>query len=103
MKREGNPGANPWSIDYFNPPTPHVKPPAPKQWKPPTLRNIPDIDRLFSIQDDLVRAINAADAIEHEASRIKGFRELQTNVENAYKLINRYLREFGATVPGGTF
>jgi hypothetical protein len=104
MERKSNNPADPWSIDYFNPPTPHVKPPAPTKPFERTQKLVPDVDRLFTVQDCLIRAINACDRVEQllKHSEPKGFRELQRNLEDAYKGINKYLKEFGVT-GGNTF
>lgn len=80
--------SNPWAIDYFNPPTPHVE--APKPVVPKPKHAIPGTDQLFKIQDDLIRAVNALDVLKQKP---QGLSEVERNVQNAYRLINRYLKE----------
>ncbi len=85
---------NPWTVNYFDPPSPSVPAPSPKAHTP---RLVPEIDDLFTVQRDLLKALNAKDVIEHElkGSDVKGFRQLEQQLENAYKVINRYLKKYG--------
>lgn len=88
--------SDPWSINYFDPPTPHV--PAPSV-KPRTPRLIPEVDRLFTVQRDALKALQALDALESRLGKDAGkaARELQAlrhEIENTYRVIRSYLDEY---------
>lgn len=91
-KKESNNPADPWSMNYFTPPNTGVKPlNTPRRGRP-----IPDQDALFAIQKDLVKAINALDNLEDDLQRDGSkvdIRAVRVQVENSYKILNRYLRE----------
>lgn len=83
---------DPWSINYFNPPAPNVQAPPsrPKVPKP-----IPDVDRLFQVQRNALKALNEledvlAGAEGHQRHKLQS---LQRDVENTYRVIRSYLNE----------
>lgn len=87
---------DPWSIDYFNPPTPHVPAPAPRSATP---KLIPEQDRLFQVQRDILVALNALDDLEHKLGKDahqyhKELRALRVPVENTYRVIRSYLDKY---------
>lgn len=90
--------ADPWSIDYFNPPTPHVPAPSPRASAP---RLIPEVDRLFRVQRDSLKALNALDELERALGKdargvLKELRALRVEAENTYRVIRSYLDEFAS-------
>lgn len=87
---------DPWSIDYFNPPTPHVAPPTPRTKTP---RLIPESDRLFQVQRNSLLTLGALDALEakmgKEAHKYhKELRALRAPAENTYRVIRSYLEKY---------
>lgn len=86
---------DPWSVDYFNPPLPHVPAPSPKARAP---KPVPDPDALFTVQrhaldllhdiQDLERAIDTKD--RHTLALLH---RLERDAENAYRVIRSYLHE----------
>lgn len=88
--------ADPWSINYFDPPTPHVPAPAPRA-KAPKL--IPEVDRLFRVQRDSLVALNALDDLEHALGKdakkvLKELRALRVPAENTYRAVRSYLGDY---------
>lgn len=103
---------DPWSINYFDPPTPHVPAPAPRSKTP---RLIPEEDRLFQVQRNALLALNALDELERvlggagRSARLgerdsaggmdarslsKELRALRVPLENTYRTIRSYLDEY---------
>lgn len=88
---EGGGGFDPLTTDWFNPPSKHVDAPAPKR---APARLLPEVDRLFDVQERLQKAISLfpdGDKKDHHQQ------SLEDAVGNAYRLINRYLRDFAGT------
>lgn len=84
--------ADPWSIDYFNPTMPALptaKPKAPKL--------LPDSDRLFALQRNLLKVMRDLSAIEMQEKNLgknSDWHRAQKDVENAYRNIRGYLAEY---------
>lgn len=89
---------DPWSIDYFNPPTPQVRAPSPRVKVPKLL---PEQDDLFRVQRDALKALNALDELERvlgdEARKYsRELRALRVEAENTYRVIRSYLEQYAA-------
>lgn len=88
--------SDPWSINYFDPPTPHTPAPTPRVRKP---RLLPEVDRLFRVQRDCLKTLRALEELERRlgAEAQKFDRELHSlrfEAENAYRVIRSYLKDF---------
>lgn len=87
---------DPWSIDYFDPPTPQVAAPMPKVPKP-----IPEADRLFQVQKNALKALNRVQQIEQSVAKSKDvdprvrheLQQLEKDIENTYRVIRSWLVE----------
>ena len=91
-----NDPANPWSFDYFAPTQVRVPPPSPRTHTP---KLVPDEDTLFSLQRNLLKVLNHMDHMESTMNDLpKEWQVMRQDAENAYRNINRYLRE---NVQGG--
>lgn len=95
--------ADPWSIDYFSPPTPHVPAPSPKAKAP---KPVPDPDALFMLQRHALQILNDVEELEHRVDKDDHhvhsvLHKLRTDSENTYKVIRRYLAENVAPGEGG--
>lgn len=60
---------------------------------------IPDARLLFQVQDDIMKTLNALkklpkDMGDEDSDYSKAVKSAQTQAENGYKLINRYLRTY---------
>lgn len=90
---------NPWNIDYFNPPTPHVPAPSPRVKTP---RLIPEQNDLFTVQRDALKTLNALDALEDQMAGPDGrkyhreLKALRVQAENTYRVIRSYLDRYAA-------
>lgn len=87
---------DPWEINYFDPPTPHVAPPAPRSKTP---RLIPEQDRLFQVQRNSLLTLNALDELEGRLGKDahkfhKELRALRVPAENTYRVIRSYLDKY---------
>ena len=88
--------SDPWSVDYFNPPTPKVEPKGPKIPKP-----IPEPDRLFQVQRNALKALNRVQQIEQSVAKTKDvdprvrneLQLLEKDIENTYRVIRSWLVE----------
>ena len=76
---------DPWSIDYFNPQPPKA---APAIQKNPRL--LPDVDRLFAVQRNLLKALNDVQDMKPSPE----VHRLEHNLGNAYKSIRGYLATY---------
>lgn len=86
-KTANNP-SDPWSWNAFDPPNPSGGVPFKPAIK--QRRDIPEQDELFAVQRNLVKAINELDNVEREKN--PNLRSLRMQVENAYKVLNRFLQ-----------
>lgn len=102
--------ADPWSHDPFEslpspwappgsgtgtvpkPPTGDVSIPKPPKIKKP--RVIPELDELYSVQHNLVEALGALDNFDHDDDD-PDFHRFEYRLKNAYKVVNRWLRNYG--------
>lgn len=82
-------GADPWSIDYFNPPTPHRAPPSPKAKAP---KPVPDVERLFTVQRHALQIMNEIDNLG-EVKDKRALERLRQAAERNYRVIRSYLAE----------
>lgn len=82
-------GADPWSIDYFAPPTPHV--PAPSR-KAPTPKPVPDSERLFTVQRHALQILNEIENLG-EVKDKRALERLRQAAERNYRVIRTYLQE----------
>jgi hypothetical protein len=84
---------DPWTINYFDPPTPHTPPPSPKTTAP---KPVPQIEDLFRVQRDTLKVLNAIEELEHALGKDHKVHHqlhaLKREAENAYKVINTYLK-----------
>lgn len=89
-------GADPWSMNYFDPPTPHVPAPSPKARAP---KPVPEPDRLFVVQRHALEVINDLEELEkllgHHQDRKLGavLARLDRHSEHTYRVIRTYLAE----------
>lgn len=81
----------------FNAPREHI-PFEPH--KPKTAEIVPEISKLFGVQKDLVKAVNA---LLDEHPDHHDLAVAKANVENAYRQLNSYLRTYSSGPGGGTF
>jgi hypothetical protein len=95
-------GADPWNIDYFNFKPPSVKAPEPKARAP---KPVPDPETLFMLQRHALQIINDIEELKkripkeaHHAFSVMD--KLETDADNAYKVIRRYLAENVAPAQG---
>jgi hypothetical protein len=94
---------DPWSIDYFSPPTPHVPAPSPKAKAP---KPVPDEETLFMLQRHALQILNDIEDLKgrlgHHQDRHLGhaLQKLETDATNTYKVIRRYLAENVAPAQG---
>jgi len=80
---------DPWSIDYFNPPTPKAAPQGPKIPKP-----IPEVDRLFQVQRNSLKALNRIKAMDTKDRELRReLQQLEKDIENTYRVIRTWLAE----------
>ena len=89
--------SNPWDVNYFDPPTPHVPPPSPRS-RPPRL--LPEQDDLFTVQRhalDVLHDIRDLEAKlgEHAKGLSKELTKLERDAENTYRVIRSYLAQYG--------
>jgi len=88
--RQANIPSDPWSYNAFNPapagvgPSPFQAPARPK-------RTVPDQDELYTVQKDLVKSLAALSELER-ANPDVDTRNLSRQLQNSYKVVNRYLR-----------
>lgn len=86
--------ANPFATDWFDwQPKEHI-PFEPHKNHVPAM--VPEVNKLFGVQKDLVAAINALPE-GHENAQLKA------HVENAYRQLVNYLKTHTAGPGGGTF
>jgi hypothetical protein len=78
--------ANPWAQDAFDP---YRAPQHLKKRRDPS--RVPDTRMLYDIQKDLLKAIEALKSNEDDEEKL---RKTQRQVENAYKLMVRYLKQY---------
>lgn len=83
-------GADPWSIDYFAPPTPHV--PAPSR-KAPAPKPVPDPEALFSLQRHALQILNEIENLDGKVKDPRALERLRQAADNNYRVIRRYLAE----------
>ncbi len=82
--------SDPWSFDAFDPPKPHVAPPRPK-----TPKLVPEIDRLFQVQRNALRALHDLDEGDTvEGHHHRALQSLKRDVENTYRVIRSYLEKY---------
>lgn len=89
--RTANNPADPWSYNAFDPPKPSAGGGVP--FKPVVRqqrRDIPEQDELFAVQRNLMKAINELDNVERDAK--VNMKPLRTQVENSYRILNRFLQ-----------
>lgn len=84
--------SSPWDIDYFNPPTPNVRPP--KSPQSPAL--IPEADRLYQVQRNALKALNRVRDIEIGLKEVnpnlrREIQQLERDIENTYRVIRSWL------------
>lgn len=85
---------DPWSIDYFSPPTPHVAPPSPKA-RPP--KPVPEAERLFQAQRDILVALRELDEVKRSLKDVEHFKgayalqRMEQAMDNTYRVIRSYL------------
>lgn len=82
--------ADPWSIDYFAPPTPHVPAPSPKTHAP---KPVPDPEALFSVQRHALQILNEVENLRGHVKDPRALHRLEQAAENGYRVIRRYLAE----------
>lgn len=86
--------SDPWSIDYFNPPTPKVEAPTPKVPKP-----IPEPDRLYQVQRNVLKALTRVQDIRRKQQGTddrhlqRELEQLEMDIENTYRVIRSWLSE----------
>lgn len=82
---------DPWSIDYFNPPTPDIKAPSPRVKVP---KPVPALDELFTVQRNALKVLNDLQDLDRE---LKGKipRKLMQDAEHTYRVIRSYLEAHG--------
>lgn len=89
-------GFDPWDVDWFDPPSPHVAPPSPKVVPP---KPVPEAERLFHLQRDILVALRELDEVKRalrDAKHFKGayaLQRMEQAMDNTYKIINSYLRK----------
>jgi hypothetical protein len=79
---------DPWKINYFDPPAPtHTAPKTPKP--------IPEVDRLFQVQRNALKALNRVKAIDPGKNRDLAIEldHLTKDIENTYRVIRSWLAE----------
>ena len=92
--------ANPLTQDWFNwQPKEHI-PFEPHKHVPSM---VPEVNKLFAIQKDLLKAVNFIEGAGHEGISGHEFAALRANVENAYRQLVNYLKTNTAGPGGGTF
>lgn len=94
--------ADPWSIDYFAPPTPHVPAPSPKAKAP---KPVPDEEALFMLQRHALQVLNDVEELQRRVDKKDhhthaALQKLETDATNTYKVIRRYLAENVAPAQG---
>lgn len=88
--------SDPWSINYFDPPAPHVPAPSPKARVP---KPVPDAERLFMVQRHALQILNDLEELHrhlgHHQDRKLGavLQRLDKDAENTYRVIRTYLAE----------
>ena len=87
--------ADPWSIDYFNPPTPDIKAPAPKVKAP---RLLPEQDDLFQVQRNSLKVLHDLEDLERELGPKMSpkLRAVLKDAENTYRVIRSYLEKYAS-------
>lgn len=83
--------SDPWSVDYFNPPSPKAQAaPGPK-----TPKLIPEADKLFQVQRNALKALNRIKAIDPGKDRAMALelQRLEKDIENTYRVIRSWLTE----------
>jgi hypothetical protein len=87
---------DPWSIDYFNPPTPHRAPPSPKTRTP---KPVPDPEKLFTVQRHALQIMNEIENLG-EVKDKRALERLRQAAERNYRVIRSYLAENVAPAQG---
>lgn len=88
---------DPWKIDYFAPPTPHVPAPSPRTQAPKLL---PEVDRLFQVQRNSLKVLKDLEEVQHLLRDHKDpklgqlVQRLGQDAENTYRVIRSYLDKF---------
>jgi hypothetical protein len=95
-------GADPWNIDYFNFKPPSVKAPEPKARAP---KPVPSPEDLFMVQRHALQVLNDIEELRkrigHDNPHAHSVLDkLETDAENGYKVIRRYLAENVAPAQG---
>lgn len=86
--------SNPWDINYFDPPTPHVPAPSSKARVP---KPVPEPDHLFTVQRHALQILNDIEELQHLIGHHQDHKvgstlaRLAQHAEDGYRVIRSYL------------
>ena len=88
--------SDPWSFDYFNPPSGSVPAPSPRQR---SRRTLPDQDELFTVQRHALDVLHGIRELERKLGKnahsvANEIAKLERDAENTYRVIRSYLQHY---------